>query len=157
MLTIYILIIKEVILLDYQFHYLLMATQGLFQRKVMAELSGCGLTAGQPKVLDYLGLHDGSVQKAIATGCQIDPATLTGILNRMEEKGLIYRQTENGNRRSLHVYLTELGWQKQKLVRQTLETLAEELLADLDSSERQVLMSSLMKICSKMIDTEVLQ
>ena len=96
--------------MDTSFHYLLMTAQGLFQRKVMAQLSEAGLTAGQPKVLDYLGLHNGSVQKAIAAGCQIDPATLTGILNRMEEKGLIYRQTENGNRRSLHVYLTDEGW-----------------------------------------------
>ena len=70
--------------MDTSFHYLLMAAQGLFQRKVMAQLSEAGLTAGQPKVLDYLGLHNGSVQKAIAAGCQIDPATLTGILNRME-------------------------------------------------------------------------
>ena len=70
--------------MDRSFHYLLMATQSLFQRSVMAELNGSGLTAGQPKVLDYLGRHDGSVQKAIAAGCQIDPATLTGLLNRME-------------------------------------------------------------------------
>ena len=75
--------------MDRSFHYLLMATQSLFQRSVMAELNGSGLTAGQPKVLDYLGRHDGSVQKAIAAGCQIDPATLTGLLNRMEEKCLI--------------------------------------------------------------------
>ena len=95
--------------MDRSFHYLLMATQSLFQRSVMAELNGSGLTAGQPKVLDYLGRHDGSVQKAIAAGCQIDPATLTGLLNRMEEKGLIRRCNEDGTRQSLHVYLTEQG------------------------------------------------
>ena len=38
--------------MDYSFHYLLMAAQALFQRSVMAELNGSGLTAGQPKVLD---------------------------------------------------------------------------------------------------------
>ena len=65
--------------MDQSFHYLLMAAQGMFQRAVMGELSKAGLTAGQPKVLDYLGLHDGSIQKHIAAGCQIDPATLTGV------------------------------------------------------------------------------
>lgn len=157
MLIISILIIHEVMDLDTSFHYLLMASQGLFQRKVMARLAEHGLTAGQPKVLDYLGLHDGSVQKAIAAGCQIEPATLTGILSRMEEKGLLYRQMENGDRRSLHVYLTEEGKKKQKLVRQTLEDLTQELLGDMQSDERQALLAGLMKICSKMIDTEVLQ
>lgn len=48
-----------------------MASQALFQRRVMAALADTGLTAGQPKVLDYLGLHDGSIQKAIAAGCLI--------------------------------------------------------------------------------------
>ena len=143
--------------MDTSFHYLLMASQALFQRKVMAHLTDCGLTAGQPKVLDYLGLHNGSVQKAIAAGCQIEPATLTGILNRMEEKGLIYRQMENGDRRSLHVYLTEEGKEKQKLVRETLEGLTREILSEISPEEKQVLLECLVKICSKMIDTEVLQ
>lgn len=143
--------------MDTSFHYLLMASQALFQRKVMAHLTDCGLTAGQPKVLDYLGLHNGSVQKAIAAGCQIEPATLTGILNRMEEKGLIYRQMENGDRRSLHVYLTEEGKEKQKLVREILESLTREILSEISPEEQQVLLECLVKICSKMIDTEVLQ
>lgn len=143
--------------MDTSFHYLLMASQALFQRKVMAHLTDCGLTAGQPKVLDYLGLHNGSVQKAIAAGCQIEPATLTGILNRMEEKGLIYRQMENGDRRSLHVYLTEEGKEKQKLVRETLEGLTREILSEISPEEQQVLLECLVKICSKMIDAEVLQ
>lgn len=143
--------------MDTSFHYLLMASQALFQRKVMAHLTDCGLTAGQPKVLDYLGLHNGSVQKAIAAGCQIEPATLTGILNRMEEKGLIYRQMENGDRRSLHVYLTEEGKEKQKLVRETLEGLTREILLEISPEEQQVLLECLVKICSKMIDAEVLQ
>ncbi len=143
--------------MDTSFHYLLMASQALFQRKVMAHLTDCGLTAGQPKVLDYLGLHNGSVQKAIAAGCQIEPATLTGILNRMEEKRLIYRQMENGDRRSLHVYLTEEGKEKQKLVRETLEGLTREILLEISPEEQQVLLECLVKICSKMIDTEVLQ
>ena len=34
--------------MDDSFHYLLMAAQGLFQRRVLAELAGSGLTAGQP-------------------------------------------------------------------------------------------------------------
>ena len=55
------------------------------------DLIKAGLTVGQPKALNYLGLHNGNVQKNIATGCQIDSATLTRILNRMEEKGLIKR------------------------------------------------------------------
>ena len=134
-----------------------MATQSLFQRSVMAELNGSGLTAGQPKVLDYLGRHDGSVQKAIAAGCQIDPATLTGLLNRMEEKGLIRRCNEDGNRRSLHVYLTEQGWAKQREVRQTMERQSEVVQAGLSEEQRAQLLDCLYKVCANMTDMEGLQ
>lgn len=143
--------------MDRSFHYLLMATQSLFQRSVMAELNGSGLTAGQPKVLDYLGRHDGSVQKAIAAGCQIDPATLTGLLNRMEEKGLIRRCNEDGNRRSLHVYLTEQGWAKQREVRQTMERQSEAVQAGLSEEQRAQLLDCLYKVCANMTDMEGLQ
>lgn len=143
--------------MDRSFHYLVMATQSLFQRGVMAELNGSGLTAGQPKVLDYLGRHDGSVQKAIAAGCQIDPATLTGLLNRMEEKGLIRRCNEDGNRRSLHVYLTEQGWAKQREVRQTMERQSEVVQAGLSEEQRAQLLDCLYKVCANMTDMEGLQ
>ena len=143
--------------MDRSFHYLLMATQSLFQRSVMAELNGSGLTAGQPKVLDYLGRHDGSVQKAIAAGCQIDPATLTGLLNRMEEKGLIRRCNEDGNRRSVHVYLTEQGWAKQREVRQTMERQSEVVQAGLSEEQRAQLLDCLYKVCANMTDMEGLQ
>ena len=143
--------------MDRSFHYLLMATQSLFQRSVMAELNGSGLTAGQPKVLDYLARHDGSVQKDIAAGCQIDPATLTGLLNRMEEKGLIRRCNEDGNRRSLHVYLTEQGWDKQRGVRQTMERQSEAVQAGLSEEQRAQLLDCLYKVCANMTDMEGLQ
>ena len=143
--------------MDRSFYYLLMATQSLFHRSVMAELNGSGLTAGQPKVLDYLGRHDGSVQKAIAAGCQIDPATLTGLLNRMEEKGLIRRCNEDGNRRSLHVYLTEQGWAKQREVRQTMERQSEVVQAGLSEEQRAQLLDCLYKVCANMTDMEGLQ
>ena len=44
-----------------------MVNQSLFQKKVLDALSPYKLTAGQPKVLDYLGKHNGCIQKSIAT------------------------------------------------------------------------------------------
>lgn len=143
--------------MDDSLHYLLLAAQGLFQRRVMARLEGTGLTAGQPKVLDFLGRHDGSVQKRIAAGCHIDPATLTGLLGRMEEKGLILRRSEGGDRRALHVYLTEEGWRLQKQVRRQMEELEEQVLSGLDGPERSQLLLGLRAVCLAMTEEEELQ
>ena len=143
--------------MDTSLHYLLMAVHTLFQRQVLAELSSLGLTAGQPKVLDYLGIHNGSMQKNIANGCQIDPATLTGLLNRMEEKGLLERRTKDGNRRSFHIYLTDLGWQRQRDVIAAFRKCEKNLLQDLEPGRAEALTRTLTEFCEKMTDIEVLQ
>ena len=70
------------------FHYLLMANQAAFRREVFQRLKGSGLTSGQPKILDYLGNHDGASQKALhpkrigrvkAAPTQRGPARKTGL------------------------------------------------------------------------------
>ena len=69
-------------------HYLLMKSHALFSRKVLSEVSKIGLTAGQPKVLDFLQDRGEADQKTIAAHCEIEPATVGSILLRMERAGL---------------------------------------------------------------------
>lgn len=102
--------------MDDTLHYLIMANQMLVQKSLLEQLKDTGLTIGQPKILDYLKDHDGSNQKEIARACFLEAGSLTTILNKMEEKGLIERRILNGNRRSFHIYLTAEGKGKQKLV-----------------------------------------
>lgn len=143
--------------MDKSFHYMIMVNQSLFQKKVLDVLSPYKLTAGQPKVLDYLGKHNGCIQKAIATGCQIEPATLTGILSRMEEKKLIKRQTKDGNKRSLYVYLTDEGKRLQEIVNDTFEKVENEILSGISESEKEQFINTFFKICNNMTNTEELQ
>ena len=75
--------------MDTSLHYLTMANHLLIQKRILEKVKESGLTLGQPKVLDYLKSHDGASQKEIAAGCFIEAGSLTSILNRMEEKGLI--------------------------------------------------------------------
>ena len=70
-------------------HYLLMADHFLVQKALLASIKDSGLTPGQPKILDYLQNHNGCVQKDIAKGCHIEPASITVILKGMETKGYI--------------------------------------------------------------------
>ena len=90
-------------------HYLLMANHFMIQKALVTSVKDTGLTSGQPKVLDYLKNHNGAVQKDIAAGCHIEPASLTAILSGMETKGLIERRLCPDNHRFYNVYLTETG------------------------------------------------
>ena len=107
---------------------------------LMEQLKDTGLTLGQPKVLDYLKDHDGASQKEIAAGCLIEAGSLTSILNRMEEKGLIERKMLNGNRRTFHIFMTESGKKNQKLVEETFEKIEETALNNISEEEQKVFM-----------------
>lgn len=108
--------------MENSFHYLVMAEHALFQKELLARLRDTELSSGQPKILDYLAGHDGASQKDIAQGCHIEPGTLTTLLNRMEEMGLVERRMLNGNRRSYHIFMTEKGKKHADL---TLKAFAE--------------------------------
>ena len=128
------------------FHYLSMANHMMVQKKLMEQLKDTGLTLGQPKVLDYLKDHDGASQKEIAAGCLIEAGSITSILNRMEEKGLIERKMLNGNRRTFHIFMTESGKKNQKLVEETFEKIEETALNNVSEEEQKVFMEIFLRI-----------
>ena len=133
--------------MDESLHYLIMANQMLVQKSLMERLKNTGLTIGQPKVLDYLKDHDGSSQKEIAKNCFLEAGSLTSILNRMEEKGLIERRILNGNRRTFHIFLTEIGKERQK-------TIEKQALLGISEEEYQAFMTVYGKIYENLKQTE---
>lgn len=127
-------------------HYLLMANHLLFQKALLAGIKDTKLTLGQPKVLDYLRSHDGAVQKEIAAACHIEPATLTSVLLGMENKELITRQTQNGNRRSLYVFLTGKGRELAERAALEFDKIEENALYGFTDTEKEALNDFLTRI-----------
>ncbi len=122
------------------YHYMLMSNHLLLQKRLMAGLKETGLTAGQPKVLDYLKDHNGASQKEIAAGCCIEAGSLTFLLNRMEEQGLIQRRMLEGNRRSFYIFMTEKGEGLLGIVEETFRKLEEEAFAGISGEDRKKFM-----------------
>lgn len=133
------------------FHYLLMAGQSIYQRRIMDRLKDTELTSGQPKVLDYLKNYDGATQKEIADACFLEAATITSVLNGMEAKGLIVRKRLNGNRRSYHVFMTEKGKALQKKVEEIFLQLEEETFRDIPEEKRAEFLQIFSKIHKNMM------
>ena len=139
--------------MDTSLHYLTMANQMLIQKKLLEKIKVSGLTLGQPKVLDYLKDHDGASQKEIAAGCFIEAGSLTSILNRMEEKGLIERHMLNGNRRTFHIFMTETGKKNQKLVEEAFSEIEDTAWKEVSPDEAEVFMRIYHKIYSNLSET----
>ena len=127
-------------------HYLIMANHMLVQKTLMDSLKDTGLTIGQPKILDYLKEHDGSNQKEIAKACFLEAGSLTTILNKMEEKGLIERKILNGNRRSFHIFMTDKGRKMQKRVEKEFAVIEKKALQEISDEEYEAFLNVYKKI-----------
>lgn len=127
-------------------HYLLMANHLSLHKQLFASVKDTELTLGQPKVLDYLKNHDGTVQKEIATSCHIEPASLTSILHGMEKKGLITREICFDNRRAFFIFLTEKGKKLAERVDLEFKKIDEKCLLGFSENEKSELNRFLEKI-----------
>ena len=83
-------------------------------RPLMAEI---GLSPGQPKVLTFLSLHGKCLQKELAAACDIEPTTISKMLNSLEDRGLICRSALAGDKRAAIIGLTDQG---QTLVKEEI-------------------------------------
>ena len=131
---------------DYSFHYLSMAIHSMVQKNFMERVKPSGLTLGQPKILDYLKDHNGANQKEIAAACHIEPGSLTSVLNRMEEKGLIERRILDGNRRTFYIFMTEEGALLKDVVEANFLTIEEKIFKDIPKEEQDAFMHTFSKI-----------
>jgi DNA-binding MarR family transcriptional regulator len=71
--------------------------------------SGSGLTPSQARVIFTLGGTEGMTCKAIGDITLITKGTLTGVIDRLEEKGLVERWSVQGDGRKTIVALTRRG------------------------------------------------
>lgn len=110
------------------------------------------LKPGEPKILEYLAEHEPCEQKEIAIGCNIDSASVTGILGRMEARSLIKRETKNGNRRSLYVSRTLEGQELTGKVEEVFEIADNRATEGISSEELDNFLEVLEKINNNLLN-----
>ena len=138
----------------YSFHHLLMKSYCALRRNVMGQAQREGLTAGQPKILEFLLTSEGVEQNKIARHCEIEAATAGSILNRMESAGLIERRRMGQNRRSLYVYLTEKGRMAAQKVENIFAATEERAFSGFTGEEKEKVRALLQKMCENLSKTE---
>jgi len=72
-------------------------------------LSGSGLTVSQANVIFALGNTDGMTCRDIGDWTHITKGTLTGVIDRLESKGLVERWAVEGDGRKTIIALTRRG------------------------------------------------
>ena len=74
-----------------------------------AALGDLRLTAGEVNALACFGGADAVPLRDLVAATGQKPSTLTGVLDRLERRGLLARAPHPGDRRALHVALTPAG------------------------------------------------
>lgn len=70
-----------------------------------------GLYPGQPKVLRYISNHRDCKLKDIAQECDVECATVSKLLNNLEDMGMLTRMVDQKNKRALQLNITDKGKQ----------------------------------------------
>lgn len=133
--------------MDYrELHYLLLIGFNRSSREFAKRSLSDNLTPGQPKILDFLSGNDGCTQKDIGRGCALDKSTVTSLLSRMESGGLVRREADEKDKRVTHIFLTELGKERAKRVKEAFEIVDEAAWGDIPQEERESFTRTFMKI-----------
>jgi MarR family transcriptional regulator, transcriptional regulator for hemolysin len=93
--------------LDRNLGFLLHDVARLMRKRFEQNARELGLTRSQCQVLAHLARHDGIQQGALAEILEVEPITLTRILDRLEQAGLVERLAHPKDRRIRLLRLTE--------------------------------------------------
>ena len=88
------------------------------------------ITPPQLILLTCLGDNDGQKPRELAEQVCLDSSSLTGLLDRMEKAGLLIRRPDPSDRRSLRIYLTDLGRRRLEKLEPIVTRLQEQIERD---------------------------
>ena len=119
----------------------------LARARMVARLAGSGITPAQTHALMYLHRHGGQAPQCELTAfLRVKPSTANGILDRMEEKGLVERSVSGTDARQRLVALTPAGREREEQAKQSFLE-AEALIAKgLTEEETETLRSLLERV-----------
>lgn len=100
------------------------------------QAAGFDLTSVQFAALDAIAQVPGIDQASLAATISFDRATIGGVLDRLESKGLVGRVVSAQDRRARRLSLTPQGEQLLASIRPVVEALQAEILEPLSPGER---------------------
>lgn len=114
---------------------------------MQSRVSRYDVTPPQAHVLLYLHHHGGQAPQCELPGfMRVKPSTINGVLDRMEEKGLVRRSVSGRDARRRLITLTEKGAEQQALFRRSFLDTEEAMVRGFTQSERETLASLLERV-----------
>lgn len=122
----------------------------MYRTAVDSFADNIGMHRGQGLLLCVVARQEGMTQSEIADMLSVQGATVTNMLQRMEESALVVRQRDANDNRLVRVYMTDAGRDKELQLREQFSAFEETLLTGLSEAERDTLRRLLMKLIANM-------
>src|SRR5919108_4628324 len=90
-------------------------------------------------VMTLIASHPGSTQTELVSESLIDPSSMVGVIDELEERGLAERRPHPSDRRKHAVHLTAKGRRTLDRALAVATRMAEDFFAPLDPKERETL------------------
>ena len=129
-------------------NFLLTTAQHTVFQFLNSQLSAYDITPSQYGVLSCLWTREYATPKQISEILCLETSTISGVLDRMQKKGLVERFVNKEDRREIRVVVTEKGKALQEPIQQIIETVNEVVLSDFSEEEVQRLKENLKIIAS---------
>jgi len=126
--------------------YLIHEVARLMKRRFEEEARVHGITLPQWRVLAQVALNEGISQVALAAATDTDPMTVSGVLDRLEKRGLIDRYPDPTDSRAKLARLTAEGEEIFTTARKVGLSMYEAALEGVTSDERQTVITALSKM-----------
>ena len=128
----------------------------LARSRLEARLSQYDVTPVQTHVLLYLFHHGGQAPQCQLTAfLKVKPSTANGILDRLEEKGMVERSVSGADARRRFITLTEKGREQQALFRKNFRAAEERMLRGLTPEEVETVRSLLGRIIQNLEEDQI--
>ena len=121
------------------------------RERLDARLNPYDVTPAQVHVLHYLYHQENRApQCEVIEHLRVKPSTAGGILDRMEEKGLVERSADSSDGRKKYVALTEKGEKLQKQLKQAFIDTEQMLTSGFAAEEQEMLFLLLHRVIQNM-------
>jgi MarR family transcriptional regulator, organic hydroperoxide resistance regulator len=111
-----------------------------------------GITQSIGYLLINIDENEGTTVSQVAALLGLKSTSLSRMLINLEEMGLIYRESNKGDKRSVKIYLTPLGKEKRHLARVVVRKFNDYLNDHISDADKQQLTDTLKKINQLTID-----
>lgn len=130
--------------------FLLNDTERMFRRAFDARSRELGITATQSRVLGYVLRNPGIRQRSLAELIEVEPITLSRMISRLEQSGLIVRSADPTDRRARLLDLTPLAEPLLDELRKTARAVVAEATDGFSTAEREQLTNLVERVRSNL-------